>query len=171
MKAQACSWRDMRKIRHILANAERLKGEYDALIRCADKSTVSTWRKAIAVMEAVDGLHMSTEHMQPSHAREIARHAPRETWPSWVERCERQQLTVAQLRVALRPRPAITGDVQPTTSERQRRRELAQRMVEQGYRALTLKHHPDQRGGSADAMVRLTAVRDALLHNLKRWVG
>jgi hypothetical protein len=158
----------MRKIRHILANAERLKGEYDALIRCADKATVSRWRQAIAVMES--GCDIAT-HVQPSHALEIARHAPRETWSAWVERCERQQLTVAQLRVALRPRSAITGDVQPTTNERQRRRELAQRMIEQGYRALTLKHHPDQRGGSADSMVRLTAVRDALLHNLKRWIG
>jgi hypothetical protein len=161
----------MRKIRYILANHERLKGEYDALMRCADKATVSHWRRALEVLESLNGFDIETVHTQPSHATEIARHAPRETWPAWVERCERQQLTVAQLRVALRPRPAITGEVQPTTSERQRRQELAQRMIEQGYRALTLKHHPDQRGGSADSMVRLTAVRDALLHNLKRWLG
>jgi hypothetical protein len=169
MKGQACSWRDMRKIRHILANADRLKGEYDALMRCTTKQMRTHWRRALEVMETLNGTDICT--LTPSHATEIARLAPRETWSAWVERCERQQLTVAQLRVALRPRSAITGDVQPTTNERQRRRELAQRMIEQGYRALTLKHHPDHRGGSADSMVRLTAVRDALLHNLKRWIG
>ena len=170
MKGQACSWRDMRKIKYILANAERLKGEHDALIRCSTKQAREQWRRAIDVMESING-QVNLTVTSPTHATEIARHAPRETWPAWVERCERQQLTVAQLRVALRPRPAITGDVQPTTNERQRRRELAQRMIEQGYRALTLKHHPDQRGGSADSMVRLTAVRDALLLHLKRWLG
>jgi hypothetical protein len=169
MKGQACSWRDMRKIRHILANADRLQGEYAALMRCADKSTVSHWRRAIEVLEAVDGFHMET--MQPSHAREIARHAPRETWRAWVERCESQHLTVAQLRIALRPRPAITGESQPTKTERQRRREVAQQLIDQGYRALTLKYHPDRRGGSTDAMVRLTAVRDGLIQQLTRWLG
>ena len=53
MKAQACSWRDMRKIQHVLKNAERLKGEYDALMRCADKSTVSTWKKVIDVLHCI----------------------------------------------------------------------------------------------------------------------
>ncbi len=90
----------MRKIRHILANAERLKGEYDALMRCAEKNTVSAWRRAIEVMDAVDGALKCT-HVQPTHAREIARHASRETWPAWVERCEAEQLTVAALRGAL----------------------------------------------------------------------
>jgi site-specific DNA-methyltransferase (adenine-specific) len=101
MKAQACSWRDMRKIQHILANAERLKGEYDALMRCADKSTVTSWRRALEVMAACNGVHMYT-HLQPSHAREIARHAPREAWSTWVERCEVERLTVPKLRGLLR---------------------------------------------------------------------
>jgi len=31
------------------------------------------------------------EHIAPSHADEIARHAPRESWPEWVESCEKNK--------------------------------------------------------------------------------
>ena len=62
------------------------KGEYEALMRCADKSTVSKWRKAGEVMDSVSISKL--EHVQPAHAYDIARLAPREAWPSWVERCE-----------------------------------------------------------------------------------
>lgn len=66
VRGPACSWRDMRKIRHILANAERLKGEYDALMQCVDRTTVATWKRAIAVMDTINGCEIS--HVQPSHA-------------------------------------------------------------------------------------------------------
>ena len=100
VKAPACSWRHMRKVKYILANAERLKGEAEALMRCSDKATRSHWRRAIDVMEAV-GFDIETGHVLPSHATEIARHAPRESWPRWVARCEAEQLTVPALRGAL----------------------------------------------------------------------
>jgi N6-adenosine-specific RNA methylase IME4 len=99
MRGKACSWHDMRKIRRILAERERLKGEYEALMRCADRTTVSTWKRAIEVMDAVPMRDIC--HTQPSHAREIARLAPRKTWATWVKRCEAEQLTVPQLRGAL----------------------------------------------------------------------
>lgn len=102
MKGKACSLRDLRRIRHILANAERLKGEAEALLRCADKSTVSTWRKAIQVLDAVD--LSQPEHIQPTHLREIARHAGEDEWPGWVKRCEKDRLTVADLRSLLMAR-------------------------------------------------------------------
>lgn len=78
---------------------ERLKGEYDALVRCADKSTLSDWRRTIEVMESVDGLDIETNlaALTPSHACELARHAPKETWPEWVQRCENERLTVSQV--------------------------------------------------------------------------
>lgn len=50
----------------------------DALMRCADKSTVSQWRGAIEVMEAVESFDIKTARTSPSHAYTIARHAPRE---------------------------------------------------------------------------------------------
>ena len=34
----------------------------------------------------------------PTHAPEIARHALKENWREWVERCEAEQWTVAELR-------------------------------------------------------------------------
>jgi N6-adenosine-specific RNA methylase IME4 len=99
VKGQACSWQDMRKIRHILANMERLRGQYDALTRCVNKSSVSNWRRAIEVMEAVQLIEL--RRFQPTHAMEVARRSPREDWPTWVERCEREGWTVVELRQEL----------------------------------------------------------------------
>lgn len=89
----------MRRIQRILAEKERLRGEYEALMRCAAKQTVSAWRRSLAVMEEV-GIVNGTR-FQPTHAVEIARLAPRQEWASWVKRCEAEQLTVPQLRGAL----------------------------------------------------------------------
>lgn len=101
MKGQACSWQDMRKVQHILANMTTLKGQYEALMRCSDKVTRSNWRRAIEVMDAVPLRELT--HVQPTHAREIARLAPsRETWEAWVRRCEAERMTVVELRQALR---------------------------------------------------------------------
>ena len=41
-------------------------------------------------------------------------------------------------------------------------RELAEELVDIGYRALATRLHPDVRGGSKDAMMRLNRVRDEL---------
>lgn len=99
MKGKACSWRDIRKIKHILENSERLKGEFAALTNCADKSTVSTWRKSIEFESTVDICQL--QHMQPSHGREIVRHAPKEAWEEWAQSCEKNKWTVAELRSVL----------------------------------------------------------------------
>lgn len=89
----------MRKIKHILDNQERLKGEMAALSNCADKSTVSQWRRSIEVLDSCD--ITTVEHVQPSHATVIARLSPKESWPEWVASCEREKWTVAQLRSVL----------------------------------------------------------------------
>lgn len=77
---------------------------------------------------------------------------------------------VREQRVASRPLFSAMRDVDRDTfaQERQARenevrlhRELAQELIELGYRALAMRLHPD-RGGSKEAMVRLTAVRDEL---------
>lgn len=107
MKGQACSWQDMRKIQHILANMTRLKGEYEALMRCADKSTVSKWRKVGQVMDAVSISKL--QHVQPAHFYDIGRLATPDTWNDWVQRCEIDRLAVVELRQAIRrhkPQPA-----------------------------------------------------------------
>lgn len=98
MKGKACSWRDIRRIKHILEKKEQLKGEFAALTNCADKATLSHWRRSI---EVLGFLKETPEHTQPTHAREIARHSPKESWPEWIESCEKNKWTVAQLRSVL----------------------------------------------------------------------
>ena len=96
MKGKVCSWRDMRCIKHILENPDRLKGELASLTACAGRTTWYDWEKAIGVM---DSCRLSdTVHFQPTHAREIARHAPQDEWARWAQRCETERLTVAELR-------------------------------------------------------------------------
>lgn len=107
MKGKACSWRDIRRIKHILTNAEKLKGEMSALTNCVEKNTVSSWRRSIEVMDSLP-LECTYVHLQPSHAREIARHAPKESWPEWVGSCETNKWTVAQLRSVLLAAKAST---------------------------------------------------------------
>jgi len=103
MKGQQCSWRDMRKIKHILANVEKLKGEYDALMRCSAKSTRSEWGNIIEVMDEVR--LSEPQHIQPTHFREIHRFSDKLNWQQWVEKCEKGNkgngLTVVQLRSLL----------------------------------------------------------------------
>jgi N6-adenosine-specific RNA methylase IME4 len=99
MKAQACSWQDMRKIQYILANVDRLKGQYEALMRCAAKGTVSDWRRALDVMQTLHGSDIRT--VQPSHATLIGRYTPEDQWQDWIARCETHKWTVAELRSAL----------------------------------------------------------------------
>jgi hypothetical protein len=43
-----------------LREARDVAGSYDALMRCADKSTVSQWRGAIEVMGAMAGFDIKT---------------------------------------------------------------------------------------------------------------
>ena len=100
MKGQACSWQDMRKIRAILADQDRLKGQYAALMRCGKKATHSRWRATARLMESVPISEL--RHVQPSHAQEIAVLAQEDTWRDWVQRCEVEQMTVLELRRALR---------------------------------------------------------------------
>ena len=93
-KSHACSWRDMRRIQHILARQEKLRGEYTALMRCSDKRTRNDWKRSLEVLDACNGLVNQTEHLQPTHATVIARGAPREDWPAWVARCEAERWTI-----------------------------------------------------------------------------
>lgn len=89
----------MRKIKHILAKKEKLAGEYDALMRCADKSTVSRWRKAIRVMDAVE--ISQPVNIQPSHAEQIGILVSECDWKYWVDECESNAWTVPQLKTQI----------------------------------------------------------------------
>lgn len=101
MKGKVCSWRDIRRIKRVFANPEKYPGEVAALLNCNTKQTRTAWNRTIEVMD-VCGTDIGTfEHLQPSHAVEIARQSPKESWPEWVESCEKNKWTVAQLRSVL----------------------------------------------------------------------
>jgi N6-adenosine-specific RNA methylase IME4 len=114
MKGVRCSWADMQKIRLALSNRRRGDQKRLQLMRCVDKSTVATWRAAIAVLDATDGKVEISQlsHFQPSHAVAIARAFRRngkhwsedtkEQIAAWVRRCEDEALSVQQLRKSLR---------------------------------------------------------------------
>lgn len=122
MKGVRCSWVDMQAIRQALANGER--GDQARLehMRCVDHSTIATWKAACDVMEAIEGKcdlsHISS--FQPTHAREIARafrkthgkewtEEVKEQVAEWVDRCEAERLTVADLRQALLAEVVVNG--------------------------------------------------------------
>lgn len=117
MKGVRCSWVDMQKIREALAAGER--GDQSRLehMRCVDKSTVSDWRAACDLLDALEGKVGISQlsSFQPSHAREITRSLRRDYGPAdgWgdevkeeaadlVNRCEADGLTVQQLKTILR---------------------------------------------------------------------
>ena len=99
MKGKSCSLSDMRKIKRILEQKEKLKGQYDALMRCASRTTIIDWRSSIEVMDHCR--ICDSEFIQPSHMREIARHAERKTWQRWVNKVETEKPTVVDLKNAL----------------------------------------------------------------------
>jgi len=93
----------MRKIKHILDREEKLQGEYNALISCGHKATVSHWRKIVDVMDTVGGTTniLSLKLVTPNHLLIIGYGLPEKEWSRWVERCEKDKLTVVDLRSAL----------------------------------------------------------------------
>lgn len=79
------------------------------------------------------------------------------------DREDRQSTQQQQFRRVLRDvaRDDFVQERQARDQEVQLHRELAEELVDIGYRALATRLHPD-RGGSRDAMVRLNRVRDEL---------
>jgi Protein of unknown function (DUF3102) len=94
-------------------------------------------------------------HM-PNSIREFSGHTER-------EREQRQSKTEQDFRRVLRDvaRDDFVQERQALKDEIQLHRELAEELVDIGYRALATRLHPD-RGGSKDAMTRLNRVRDEL---------
>jgi N6-adenosine-specific RNA methylase IME4 len=172
LKGKACSWRDIRRIKHILENAERLKGEMSALTNCVDKSTLSTWRRQIEVMDAMTealGPKFTYVNLSPSHAREIARHSPRESWPEWVDSCEKSRWTVAQLRSVLLAAKAAETHA------------LAERSIPTGkYSSIVVdppwsySNKSGRHGDSANAgyiQDRTMTLDEVALFDIKRWTA
>ena len=79
------------------------------------------------------------------------------------EREQRQSTQQQAFRRVLRDvaRDDFVQERQARDDEVRLHRELAEELVDIGYRALATKLHPD-RGGSKDAMARLNRVRDEL---------
>ncbi len=101
MKGQACSWADMRRVQRVL-KGDSLPGVVAALKRCVSKGAVSNWRRSIELMEVVQ-ISEKLKHFSPSHAEEIARHVQdREQWLAWVQKCEKAEWTVVELRAQVR---------------------------------------------------------------------
>lgn len=115
MKGVHCSWVDMLKIRQSLNGGKRGTQKLLEKIRCIDKSTVSTWKTILGVVEAVgDKVSISKlTECQPSHIGEIGRHCRREGLHlggedvremivGWVDLVESEHLTVQALRQRLK---------------------------------------------------------------------
>lgn len=120
MKPVRCSWVDMQKVRASLSGGKR--GDQKALqqLRCISQPTVSAWKAACEVMEAIEGKHSISDVsvFQPSHAICLARAFRKqygkdpEKWDvdeliEWVNYCEENALTVEQFDAALKKK-AIT---------------------------------------------------------------
>lgn len=93
----------------------------------------------------------------PTSMRQFSGHTDRDR--------ERRQSTQQQaFRRVLRDVAADTfvQERQSRDDEVRLHRELAEELVDIGYRALATRLHPDVRGGSRDAMARLNRVRDEL---------
>lgn len=114
MKGVKCSWVDMQKIRQALASGERGDQARLEKMRCVDQTTISTWKAACEVLEAIEGKHeiSHVSSFQPSHATAIAQAMRRQgkdlsddsvkdEIAEWVERCEAEKLTVQQLKQSL----------------------------------------------------------------------
>jgi hypothetical protein len=128
MKGVRCSWVDMEKIRQALSCVQRGDQAQLGRLRCVQDSTVSQWRAVCGLLDALEGKVQISElcHFQPSHATEIARAFRKvEKDPSawteetkteiaeWVDRCEAEELTVPQLREALRQEVTCTRPPPP----------------------------------------------------------
>lgn len=79
------------------------------------------------------------------------------------QRAERRSAQHQAFKKVLRDinRDTFVQERQKTDDEIKLHRDLAEELIDAGYRALATKLHPD-RGGSKDAMARLNRVRDEL---------
>jgi hypothetical protein len=109
MKGVRCSWVDMQKIREALAAGER--GDQTRLerMRCVKHSTVSEWKAACSLMDAVEGKCRISDisSFQPSHAAAIVR-AFRKTAgkpETWTEETKDAGVGVAGLPKTAVPAP------------------------------------------------------------------
>jgi hypothetical protein len=80
------------------------------------------------------------------------------------DREQRNSRVQQKLRAVIRdiPRENFIQERQSRENEVKLHRDLAEELIDIGYRALATKLHPDVRGGSKLAMMRLNRVRDEL---------
>src|SRR5262249_28725474 len=114
MRGKRCSWVEMMAIRQALSAGERGDQKRLELMRCVGKNTVSAWKAACDVRDAIEGKVPISElsNIQPSHATELGQHfrkrspewdeSTKEDIKEWVLRCDEDELTVEQLRKELK---------------------------------------------------------------------
>jgi hypothetical protein len=78
------------------------------------------------------------------------------------ERKTRDSPQQRAFKKAMRGADDFKQDRQSRNNEIRLHRELAEQLIDTGYRAMATRLHPDVRGGSKDAMARLNRVRDEL---------
>jgi predicted RNase H-like nuclease (RuvC/YqgF family) len=122
MKAAVCSWLDMRRVRRILAERERLNSEYEALSRCADKRTgdscnVEAHFEDRAHLEA----RLATEKAR-AEAAERALAEVKDLCSALAEGRDRLQARLEECHTALaevaQQRAALVGRCAPSTRRR-----------------------------------------------------
>lgn len=79
---------------------DKLRGQYNALMKCSKRQTKESWENTIKVMDQcqISGTDNKYKHLQPSHAVEVQRLTPSHRWQYWVDRCEKYKWSVKVLK-------------------------------------------------------------------------
>jgi hypothetical protein len=145
----------------------RLAGEM--LIEAKDQVTYGSWQqwltKNFDLSKTTANVYMrwAREHLDEGPVQPRPRSMYEMTGGTERDRENRQSKQQQEFRRVLRDvaRDDFVQERQARDQEVDLHRELAQDLIDAGYRALATKLHPD-RGGSKDAMARLNRVRDEL---------
>lgn len=146
----------------------RIAGEM--LIEAKDQVGHGRWSQwltknfDLSMRTAQDYMRWAREHQMRRGSADLPYRSMHEmTGGTERRREDRQSKTQQDFRRVLRDvaRDDFVQERQARDDEIQLHRELAEELVDIGYRALATRLHPD-RGGSKDAMTRLNRVRDEL---------
>lgn len=152
------------------AGREHYRHAGEKLIEAQDQVPYGSWSKwltknfDLSIRTAQEYMRWARGHQKRSGAAQPAYTSLREM-SGHTDR-DREQRTAKQnqeFRRVLREvaRDDFVQERQARDDEIRLHRELAEELVDLGYRALATRLHPD-RGGSKDAMARLNRVRDEL---------
>jgi hypothetical protein len=151
------------------AGQEHYRRAGEMLIEAKDQVSHGQWSRwltknfDLSIRTAQDYMRWAREHDQMRGGAAHYRSMRAFTGHTERDREHRQSTQQQQFRRILRDvaRDDFVQERQARDDEIRLHRELAEELVDIGYRALATRLHPD-RGGSKDAMSRLNRVRDEL---------